>query len=115
MKALISAISLAVVLVGAATAQAVSGSYHGNNAEGGLVVFGTQLRHGHNHTVRPFLTGNVVLHCPSGGELRRSYNTNQTMRVSKKERFSGLLSPVTDPDQEVDPTIVTTIQVTGVF
>ena len=110
MKRLILSIALVVGLVAAAPAQAANSTYTGTNGDGGALTFGAQHRNGQLRTVHPFLTGVVVLHC-AGGDIRSSYNTNQTMRVSKKERFSGTLTPPSDEGSQG----TATIQVAGRF
>jgi hypothetical protein len=110
MKRLILSVSLVVGLVAVVPAQASNSTYHGSNADGGALTLVAQHRHGQNRTVHPFLTGTVVLHC-AGGDIRNSYNTNQVMRVSKKERFSGTLTPPIDEGSQG----TTTIQVAGRF
>jgi hypothetical protein len=108
-KRLILILSLVVGLLAAAPAQATNSTYHGSNADGGALAFVAQQRNGQNRTVHPFLTGSVALHCAQG-DIHSSYNTDQAMRVSKKERFSGTLTPLDEPSQGT-----TTIQVTGRF
>jgi hypothetical protein len=108
MKRLILSISLVIGLIAAAAAQA--DVFHGSNADGGALSFLAKERNGQIQTVRPFLTGFVVLHCP-GGDISRSYNTDEAMRVSKKGHFSGVLTPLSDEASLG----TTTIRVQGAF
>lgn len=110
MKRLILSISLVVGLIAAAAAQADDLTFHGSNADGGALSFIAKQRNGQIRTVRPFLTGLVVLHCPTG-DTRRSFNTDQAIRVSRKGHFSGVLTPISDEGFQG----ITTIQIEGDF
>jgi hypothetical protein len=72
--------------------------------------FAAKHENGQNRAVRPFLTGSVALHCATG-DLRRSYNLDVSIKVTRKDRFSRTVTLAPDEERPEQ----TTITIAGVF